>query len=481
MLTLFILICVPFCGLLMRYNIGLDALDTVLAIGYFAQFILAALLAYIFNFYFNTFKINFLRDWSIGWIFYALAMVTYPIIMVVFNWKTSSSPVGLAASLAALLFSYCHIFAMLCGLSMMDSGKNALSKNLKIVGYLGIFVFSLICVLLYSQSPPDYKSRLFLRIGLKDIVTSVAYLFVATKLVGRKTPGVGFKLMTTSIFAYGLTQAFYFGVVIATILNVDVNPIIPSYYNIIDLFLISCIGLGITIWLLENEASKMAKVNSELDSFIYRTSHDLRAPIASILGITNLAKMEIKEETGLHYFSMVESRAEKMDSVIADILTLARTTKAGLKMEMIDFNKVLQEVISDVKFNKGAKAINLRYTPDSSYVFYSDYVQLSIIVGNLISNAVKYHNVEQADPFISVAFIVKPTEVVIEIGDNGTGIAKEHQKKIFDMFFRASTQSDGTGLGLYIVTEAISKLRGRITVESELGKGSVFRVTLPKG
>jgi signal transduction histidine kinase len=463
----------------MRYTISLDSLDTVLSIGYCAQFILAILIAYILNLYFNTFKVNFLRDWSIAWFFYSLAMLSYPIIIIVFNWKTSSSPFGFVASLAALLFSYLHIFAMLSGLALMDGGKNALTKNLKIVGYLGLFIASLICVLLYAQNPADYKARLFIRIGLKDIITSFAYLFIAIKLVRKKTAGVGYNLMTTSVFAYGLAQAFYFAVVVATILDVNVNPIIPSYFNIVDLFLISCTGLGITIWLLENETSKMLKVNRELDSFIYRTSHDLRAPIASILGITNLAKMETKEEISLNYFNMVESRAEKMDSVIADILTLARTTKAELKIELIDFNKLLHEVISDVKFNKGAKAINLRYAPDPAYVFYSDYVQVTIIIANLISNAVKYHDVEQADPFISVAFIAKPTETVIEIGDNGTGIAKEHQKKIFDMFFRASTQSDGTGLGLYIVTEAITKLRGKITVESELGKGTLFRVTLP--
>jgi signal transduction histidine kinase len=463
----------------MRYNIGLDTLDTVLSIGYFAQFILTVLIAYIFNLYFNTFKINFLRYWSIGWFFYALAMLTYPIIFVVFNWKTSSSPFGLIASFAALFFSYCHIFGLLSGLALMESGKSTLTKNLKISGYLGIFLFSLICILLFSQNPADFKSRLFFRVGLKDIITSVVYLYAAAKLILRKTPGIGFKLMTTSILAYGLTQTFYFTVVLATIFDVSVNPLIPSYFNIVDLFLISCIGLGITIWLLENEASKMAKVNRELDSFIYRTSHDLRAPIASILGITNLAKMETKEEVGLHYFNMVESRAKKMDYVIADILTLARTTKKELKLELVDFNKLLQEVISDVKFNKGARIIDLRYIQDPANVFCSDYAQVTIIIANLISNAVKYHNLEQVDPFISVTFNAKPTQVVIEISDNGTGISKEHQKKIFDMFYRASTQADGTGLGLYIVTEAIAKLGGKITVESELGKGSLFRVVLP--
>ena len=81
---------------------------------------------------------------------------------------------------------------------------------------------------------------------------------------------------------------------------------------------------------------------------------------------------------------------------------------------------------------------------------------------------------------MAIRLITKKEEIIIEVEDNGTGIAKQYQEKIFTMFFRASTKSEGTGLGLYIVGEAVAKLRGRITVTSEVGKGSVFTVTLPK-
>lgn len=166
--------------------------------------------------------------------------------------------------------------------------------------------------------------------------------------------------------------------------------------------------------------------------------------------------------------------------VISDILQLARSTKAELRLEQIDFNKLLQDVIADVKFNKGAKEIRLEYTPSPSHQFVSDYNQAKIILGNLIGNAVKYHQHEQADPFIAVRFNTTSSEIVIEVEDNGSGIAKQHQEKIFNMFYRASTQSDGTGLGLYIVKEAINKLRGSIVLTSEKDKGSTFKVRLPK-
>ena len=99
-------------------------------------------------------------------------------------------------------------------------------------------------------------------------------------------------------------------------------------------------------------------------------------------------------------------------------------------------------------------------------------------MSNLIYNGVKYHRSQLADPFISVKFKKEEDNVSILVADNGEGIAKEHQAKIFDMFYRASANSDGTGLGLYMVKEVLDKINGTITVKSTLGKGSVFTVTL---
>jgi signal transduction histidine kinase len=274
-------------------------------------------------------------------------------------------------------------------------------------------------------------------------------------------------------------QVFYFIVVVAFIGGYNAEPF-PGYFGVIDLVLMSGIGLGMTIWLLEEERMKLAKTNKEMDSFFYSTSHDLRAPIASLLGLVNLARLELKDPMSLHYFEMVENRVQKMDNVIADILQLARSTKADLKMERVDFNKLLQDIISDVKFNSGAKAITLRYQSSPHHTLETDYSQLRIVIGNLVSNAVKYHFLQQDDPYIAVRLKALADEIVIEVEDNGIGIAKEYHDKIFTMFYRASTQSEGTGLGLYIAIEALSKLNGAISVQSEVGKGSIFSVRLPK-
>ena len=178
---------------------------------------------------------------------------------------------------------------------------------------------------------------------------------------------------------------------------------------------------------------------------------------------------------------LIEDRIRKLDLVIADILSLARTKKFDVKMEEIDFNELLDDTIVDVKFNKGASAISLIYERSSDNSFISDYHQMKVILGNLISNAVKYHNINQPAPYIKVLFNKWGDRVEISVEDNGHGIPKESLAKVFDMFYRANANTEGTGLGLYIVQEALAKIKGKINLTSEFGKGSTFTVLLDRG
>lgn len=177
---------------------------------------------------------------------------------------------------------------------------------------------------------------------------------------------------------------------------------------------------------------------------------------------------------------MIEDRVKKLDLVIGDILQLSRTSKAEVKYEEIDFNALLVEVISDVKFNEGASKISLRYETKPTNRFFADYVQMKIILGNLISNAVRYHRVDQADPFIAVRFSSDENGITFEVEDNGEGIEQQHHEKIFEMFYRSSHKTEGTGLGLYIVKEALNKVQGSISVSSQPGFGTTFTVKLPQ-
>jgi signal transduction histidine kinase len=432
------------------------------------------LLFVIFYYFSSVYKRRFLRTWAWAWFFFGIAMVAFAfLISGMITPQPSNYAVSLLASWVSITFSYAHIFMLLVGMYELLKKQVVANKIL----FFGLIALGIISILLITAFNSSALERYLVRVGVRHLVMSISFIVAGALLFRKRFGGIGSKLFSSSMILYGGVHAYYLTIVVTFIVGRPTSA--PAFFGIIDLVLMFSIGLAMVIWLLEDERERLAKVNKEMDSFFYSTSHDLRAPIASILGLTNLAKIELKDEIGLKYFEMVEGRVRKMDEVISDILQLARSTKTDLKFEEIDFNNLVNEIITDLKFNKDAKEINLRYQPNPSYILRSDYAQLKIILGNLLANAVKYHFIKQADPFIAVRFTSTKDRVLIEIEDNGIGIAKEFQEKIFTMFFRASEQSQGTGLGLYIVSEAVEKLRGSISVKSEVGKGSTFSVRLP--
>ena len=111
--------------------------------------------------------------------------------------------------------------------------------------------------------------------------------------------------------------------------------------------------------------------------------------------------------------------------------------------------------------------------------FYCDAFRLSLIINNLVSNAVKYQRADEENPTVQLFADVNEKEAIIQIIDNGVGIIEDHLTKIFDIFFRSSDFKNGLGIGLYIVKEALNRLKGKIEVQSTFGKGSHFTLTIP--
>jgi signal transduction histidine kinase len=445
-------------------------------IAIYLEIVVGAVLFFMFLYFAKIYQRKFLSAWGYSWL--ALIIFMSSTLLITTGGYFSDGFARVIMSSVSIAACLTQMALILLGTYIHGRERNFQARHF-IFFLTGIVAFSLLAVLFKNEVVGAAPQRYLVRVGVRYMLAGIGFvwagLFISTNT--KFTKGLGQSMFSFSLIGIGVADLYYAGTVVVNYLGGDLG--IPVFYGLLELVLNAIMAIAMVTWLLEDEREKLKKANSQLDSFLYSTSHDLRAPIASILGLANLAKMELKEATGLKYFEMVENRVKKMDLVIADILQLARTTKAELQVEKIDFNKLLQEITTDLKFNIGAKEINLRYTPNPSLLFLSDYTQLKIILGNLIGNAVKYHNVEQADPFIAVRFFSKQNELMIEVEDNGTGIAKQYQEKIFQMFFRASTQSEGTGLGLYIACEAVAKLQGKIKVSSEVGKGSTFTVTLP--
>lgn len=227
-----------------------------------------------------------------------------------------------------------------------------------------------------------------------------------------------------------------------------------------------------------NETLK--KTNLELDRFVYSVSHDLRAPLSSILGVIEFAETETDEQSMLELLGMLKSSVKKLDGFVLDILNYSRNARVQVESEKIDFNGLVSDIVCDLRFmNAGNSNVKINVQVDEKALLYSDKSRIKMIVSNLLANALRYHDPEKPDPYVNISIQPAGTGVTISINDNGIGISPDKHEKVFDMFYRASVLSEGTGIGLYIVKETVEKLNGIITLTSEPGVGSDFTIYLP--
>ncbi len=217
--------------------------------------------------------------------------------------------------------------------------------------------------------------------------------------------------------------------------------------------------------------------NTELDNFVYKVSHDLRAPLSSVLGLAHLASIPGNDDNLADYIKLMGQKAEQLDHFISDVLSHSKNLKMDLMVENIDFQKIIDQTFNDLNYQKGVEKVEKSITI-SVNEFYSDPWRIAEIFRNLISNAIKYRKLDNPETFITISIESDGAHCSIAFQDNGIGIDKTSLEKIFEMFYRASDQSEGSGLGLYIVKNAVDKLGGKVKVESELGKGTTFKITL---
>jgi signal transduction histidine kinase len=229
---------------------------------------------------------------------------------------------------------------------------------------------------------------------------------------------------------------------------------------------------------LKNE--DLQKSNTELDHFVYSTSHDLKAPLSSISGLINIAKIEIKDEKSIDYFDMIDGRIDKLNLFIKDIIDLSRNSRLELVKEEVDISLLIENAIENNRYMENANSIEFKKNIEKSNSYYLDRARLEVVLNNLISNAIKYHK-KTGDRWIEVSVKRLKTNVRIVIKDNGVGISKEHHKKVFDMFYRGHEESEGSGLGLYIVSDVVKKMKGEIILKSEEGQGTEMTINIPMG
>jgi signal transduction histidine kinase len=217
--------------------------------------------------------------------------------------------------------------------------------------------------------------------------------------------------------------------------------------------------------------------NAELDAFFYRISHDLKGPIASLLGLSELARMEVKDEAARGYLEKQHTQVDRLNNIITGLINLTQLNHADLCKQEIEFEKMIDECIGSFQGIPNFSNITFRRIVEPGIKFQTEWTLLNAILQNLIENAIKYSR--RHSPHVEVRVQRENGHVVVEVEDNGQGIAHEHQARIFEMFFRATPNASGRGLGLYILKRSVDKLKGTIDIRSEIGQGSTFTVKLP--
>lgn len=225
---------------------------------------------------------------------------------------------------------------------------------------------------------------------------------------------------------------------------------------------------------LHDQNEELKKINKELDQFVYSAAHDLRAPIANVLGLIKLMRIEEMTPQITSYVDLQEKSLLKLDDFIRSIVNYSQNSRLELQLAEIDLENVVSDVLDQYRFLDNAQNLDINFKVNQNGPFFSDPKRLNIVLNNLISNAIRYSDPTKTMGYVKVTVESDENGAVFCIEDNGKGIDQSHLEKIFTLFYRADVNSKGTGIGLYLVKETIAKLEGDIQVESELNEWTRF-------
>lgn len=231
---------------------------------------------------------------------------------------------------------------------------------------------------------------------------------------------------------------------------------------------------------LKNTVEELASRNFELDQLVYKTSHDIRSPLTSILGLANVMKAENDTSKWPLYLSYIENRVFTLDRFVQSMISYAKANRGELNIQPIDFSSIITQTKHDLAYMKGYESIliTMAYTGEET-PFYGDMFRLQILFNNIISNAIKYQNPYAEEHSLHIVIDQSSLQAHITFTDNGIGIKDDHQARIFDMFYRATENTDGSGLGLYIVKQTVEKMKGKISLKSQYGQMTQFEIVIP--
>jgi len=379
-----------------------------------------------------------------------------------------------------LLFMPMMDFMMACGIFIFyllnESGKHRIAK-IGLVAFLNIFFF------IYSSLAPRELGiylYYFPWVGLAAVVFETKEYLARMSFIGLSILLL-LTLFVTDFSALGSFQAE----------AVDLSR--SFIINLVSAILVLTLFIGFMTTINEQSEQKLMelaeeisvqndnleKVNRELDRFFYSATHDLKVPLMDIKGAINSGLKELKDPDAIQYFLTLRERADKLDTFLKDIIDYSRNTQTGLRLEPVSMSKMIDEIFDNFQFYKGAERIRFIKEASLDDMVMIDRFRLMLVMNNIVSNSIKYQKADTTNQFIQIRSSYSEGILAISVIDNGQGIEPDLVPKIFNMFFRGTDQSKGSGLGLYIVKETVEKMNGKIEVESAPGVGTTLHIRIP--
>ncbi|MEC4991702.1 MAG: PAS domain S-box protein, partial [Oscillatoria sp. PMC 1068.18] len=234
---------------------------------------------------------------------------------------------------------------------------------------------------------------------------------------------------------------------------------------------------------VKKRTQQLEEVNQELEAFAYSVSHDLRAPLRAMEGFSIALLEDYGEqfdELGQDYAHRIVKAAARMDKLIQDLLVYSRLGRSDLKLQRLNLDLVVSYLLTELETELQARNAQISVAESLGFVKGNQSI-LNQVLMNLLTNAIKFVSPE-VEPQVRIRTEEKNNLLYLWIEDNGIGIAPEHQEQIFRVFERLHgiESYPGTGIGLAIVRKGVYRLGGHCGVESTLGQGSRFWISLPK-
>ncbi len=223
----------------------------------------------------------------------------------------------------------------------------------------------------------------------------------------------------------------------------------------------------------------LVETNAELDSLLYRSSHDLISPVKSVQGLLELMKMSEEKSEQEHYMHLMQDRIKRLEKIISEISMYVKSAKGKPIQKPFFLKELVNEVWAELEFLEGAYRITFAADIEDTFEIQSDRDRWKIVLSNLITNAIKYHDQKKEDPFIKISVIKEDQTIKVLVSDNGQGIEPKYQDRLFEMFYRATDASQGTGLGLFLVKKVVDSLRGTIQLQSDFKVGTRVEIAIP--